>query len=129
MSPLWHRHHWDTRGRSCSCRRASYSRARLRAGDKRGSNGVCDDAAARPGNRGGDGAGLDEHAAEVEVLVAVWVAVAWELEDTEMPVGAVGGGRARDGGDAEGERVGAGGMPEGDGIGGEVLLIFSLAWC
>jgi len=46
-----------------------------------------------------------------------------------MPVGAVGRGRARDGGDGEGERVGAGGMPEGDGIGGEVLLIFSLAWC
>jgi hypothetical protein len=46
-----------------------------------------------------------------------------------MPVGAVGGGRARDGGYGEGEWVGAGGMPEGDGIGGEVLLIVNLAWC
>lgn len=54
----------------------------------------------------GDGCGqsarLDVHAAEVEVFVAVGVAVAGELEDAEMPVGAVGGGGAGDGGVGEG---------------------------
>ena len=41
---------------------------------------------------GGDGPALDINAREVEVLVLVGVAAARELEDTEVPVLAVGGG-------------------------------------
>lgn len=39
-----------------------------------------------------------------------------------MPVGAVGGGGAGDGLMGEGEVVGAGGVPEGDCVGREILI-------
>lgn len=39
-----------------------------------------------------------------------------------MPVGAVGGGGAGDGGVGEGEVVRAGGVPEGDCVGREILV-------
>ena len=44
-----------------------------------------------------------------------------------MPVGAVGGGGAGDGGVGEGEVRGAGGVPEGDCVGGEVLWVLGIA--
>lgn len=72
-------------------------------------------------NGGGDGTRLDINAAEVVVLVAVRVTVTWKLENTKMPVRAVGGSGSRDGSDGEGKWVGASGVPESDGVGGEVL--------
>lgn len=44
-----------------------------------------------------------------------------------MPVGAVGGGGAGDGRVGEGEVVGAGGVPEGDCVGREVLWVLGIA--
>lgn len=106
-------------------RSGARSGALLRAG-REGGRGRHDRVCVIPGaagsrDRGRDGAGLDVDAAEEEVLGGVGVAVARQLEDAEVPVRAVGGGGAADGGDGQGEGGGARGVPEGDGVGGEVL--------
>lgn len=75
------------------------------------------------GEAGGQVAALDVDAREVEVLGGVLVAVAGELEDTDVPVGAVGADAGADGLDGLDELVGAGRVPEADGAGVKVDLV------
>ena len=75
----------------------------------------------RSSDIGGDGAILDVDTREVKVLVLVRIAVAGQLEDTEMPVSAVGRGRGRDRGDDLLEGIRTLGVPEADSVGTKVL--------
>lgn len=56
-------------------------------------------------DRGRQAARLDVHAGEVEVLVAVRVAAPGELENAQVPVGAVAAGAGADGGHGQLEGV------------------------
>lgn len=77
-------------------------------------------------NVGGEGTRLDVDSGEVPVFCGGVVGASGavgETEDTEMPVGRVGGGGGADGGDDLGEGVGAGRVPEGDGASREVNVV------
>lgn len=77
----------------------------------------------RSGYGGRDRSVLDVYAREVEVFVCVGVAVAWQLEYTDVPVCAVAACARADGRDGLDEGVAACRVPETDGVGREVDLV------
>lgn len=78
---------------------------------------------ARAGDRSSDAPALDVDAAEEEVLDLVRIPVSRELQDAQVPVLAVARGGGADGLDGLLQVVGAGRVPEADGVGAEVDLV------
>jgi len=105
---------------------ACHSRRSERSASNRGSR--CTRSNGTAEGRAGDGrrerARLDIHAGEVPILGAILrVTISRQTEHAQMPIGTIRRRADRDGRMGQRQGVGAGRVPEGDGVGGEVDLV------